>query len=165
MMQVFKEQEGGSIDKLERWRCVMVEVRKGVMDAMNETHAGLLHDLRALLDCVKAGRLDRTLITYRLVTVRDRLAHHFELEEQNGYMETVLEREPEFSRSIYSLQAEHQQLLKCLDELILVAQTGSGTDAELAQSAVGWERRVREHERRENLLLQDAFNLDLAGED
>src|SRR5262249_61195710 len=100
----------------------------------------------------------------RLDVVRASIGEHFRFEEENGYMAAVLEIHPHLERMVQHLCEEHGQLLRSLDELRAEGRAGQLSAAGRARG-LAWARAVRRHERSENVLVQDAFNLDLSAED
>jgi hypothetical protein len=97
--------------------------------------------------------------------LRQQLSNHFRLEEENGYMAWVLEREPHLERTVEHLHDEHRSLADTLDRLIREASTKNTLDESLREQARAWLEQVRQHEARENRLVQDFFNLDIDAED
>jgi hypothetical protein len=132
-------------------------------DALLRAHRALLGDLQALQQATQPRRggqpaelaacLDRT---------RGDLAEHFRFEEENGYLGAVLQLHPHLARVVGRLAEEHGELLRSLDALR--AEAG-GPDGVPREKVIRWIRSVRLHERRENILVQDAFCLDLSAED
>ena len=86
-------------------------------------------------------------------------------EEQNGYMDAMRKREPRLERTIEQLAAEHGQLKQSLDALVREAGAATSLSGTLQNEIREWVERVRQHEIRENDLVQDAFNLDIGAED
>jgi hypothetical protein len=109
----------------------------------------LLGEIEASADA--GGDAPETLVA-RLDTLRDRLAAHFDGEEQSGLFEQIRELAPEQAHECARLCDEHLDLLRQLDGL-------RGADAE-ARAAADWTQGVRDllaqlgdHEARENELL------------
>jgi len=133
--------------------------------ALAEVHQSLLKDLTDLESLVQssargalAGVLDR------LQTLRADLAKHFRFEEENGYMQAVLLRAPQQERQVHRLREEHDELWQGLVALMWQAREPPLED-DFRQGLQTWIGRVRDHERRENLLVEEAFNTDVAAED
>jgi hypothetical protein len=101
----------------------------------------------------------------RLGATHAHITEHFRFEEQNGYMDAVRKREPRLERMIQQLAEEHGQLRRSLDALIGKAAAATSLGDTLREEIREWVERVREHEDRENDLVQDAFNLDIGVED
>ena len=144
----------------------MGRTENSVAEALSQSHVALLADLRGLKQAVRPfseeglGEL-RT----RLGAAHAHIAEHFRFEEQNGYMDAVRKREPRLERTIQQLVEEHGQLRRSLDALIGEATAATSLGDTLREEIREWIERVRQHEIRENDLVQDAFNLDIGGED
>jgi hypothetical protein len=94
-----------------------------------------------------------------------RLEAHFRFEEHNGYMDAVLARAPQLARQVEGLRAEHVAMRQSLAALAGESRTAPAVNDALRQKVREWVGRVRDHETRENLLVEDAFNQDMAAED
>lgn len=140
--------------------------QKSLSEAMCQAHTALLRDLENLQEAVRSQRGEVTPKLYaRLLMVQQHLTEHFRFEEQNGYMEAVRKRAPHLERVIQHLLKEHRQLAESLDALIAKTEEGKGQDTPLLEEIREWIERVRQHESRENLLVEDAYNLDIGAED
>jgi hypothetical protein len=139
----------------------VVQLRATYGDALLRTHRALLKSLHLLCCAVeeKPGSLAACLDATRAT-----LAEHFHFEEQNGYLASVLMHHPHLQRTVERLAQEHEDLLRCLDELRGEAREGSAAAA-LRHKVGRWIQRVRRHERSEDVLVQDAFIIDLHGDD
>ncbi len=126
-------------------------------DALLRAHRALLEDLRDL-ESARAG------LAARLELTRAHLAEHFRFEEENGYLDSVLEEQPNLNHAVQRLHEEHRDLLAALDRLVADVAAEQSPD-EFAARVAEWARKVRRHEQRENILVEDAFNLDLAATD
>lgn len=100
----------------------------------------------------------------RLHTLHERLADHFETEEEGGLFEQILELAPEQAHECEKLCSEHQGLLKRVDEL-------RRADAD-ARTDPGWGASVRSvlaelsrHESRENELLSRVLDGSMEAQD
>jgi hypothetical protein len=143
----------------------MAQLRATFGDALLRAHRVLLRDLRKLHEAAAAPAQRPADLADRLDAVRASIAEHFRFEEENGYMASVLQIHPHLERLTQHLHEEHGQLLRSLDELRAeVRPAASLTDA-VRDKVFAWVRAVSRHERSENNLVQDAFNLDLAAED
>jgi hypothetical protein len=143
----------------------VVQLRATYGDALLETHRALLTSLHSLRIAAQAATEDRlpTLLAC-LDTTRDRLAEHFRFEEHNGYLASVLEHHPHLEQTVGRLAQEHGDLLRGLDELRAEARS-AGTVAALWHKVGQWIQRVCRHERSEDVLVQDAFIVDLNGDE
>jgi hypothetical protein len=144
----------------------VVQLRATYGDALLQTHRALLkslHALRLLAQSTTEERLPVLLAC--LDTTRDRLAEHFRFEEHNGYLASVIEHQPHLERTVDRLAREHGELLRCLDELREEIQRAPVLAGPHRHKVAHWIQRVRQHERHEDVLVQDAFIVDLNADD
>jgi len=100
-----------------------------------------------------------------LESTRARLEDHFHFEEDDGYMQAVLARAPQMGRKVEHLRGEHGELREALASLTREAEAVRAARRRLREGLKEWVGRLRDHEKRENLLVADVFNYDLAAED
>ena len=134
-----------------------------VPTAMSRAEAVLLEHLRILDEASHSE--GRTALTGRLKALATDLAEHFRLEEQGGYMDVVRKRQPRLEHEVQHLEHEHRALGNRLNELIGEAGGANGSNAPFQEKVRSWIEQMRLHECRENLLVEEAFNLDIAAED
>jgi iron-sulfur cluster repair protein YtfE (RIC family) len=124
--------------------------------------------LNTLLDEIEQASADAATaaetLPPRLRTLYERLADHFETEEQGGLFEQILELAPEQAHECEKLCSEHQGLLRRVDVL-------RTADAE-ARADPGWAASVRAmlaelsgHESRENELLSRVLDGSVEAQD
>jgi hypothetical protein len=137
-----------------------------IAEALGRAHAALLEDLRQLEEATRpaAGEAIGALRA-RLDATSAHLLKHFGFEEHNGYMDAVRKREPRLEREARHLADEHPELAQSLEVLGGRAQALASLWDSLREEVRSWIERVRRHEARENDLVQDAFNWDIAAED
>jgi hypothetical protein len=137
-----------------------------ITEALRRAHVALLDDLRKLEEAARpaSGESLKGLFT-RLAATHAHLTRHFRFEEQDGYMDEVRKREPRLERAVEQLAEEHRRLAHALDALTEEAGEAESLGEPLRQKVREWVERVRQHEDRENDLVQDAFNLDIGPED
>lgn len=93
---------------------------------------------------------------------------HMEYEEREGYLSGVMDRLPNLAGTLELLREEHAELL---DELAarLAEARAAATDRTMAATVVPrvrkWLERIRDHEIRENTLVQETFNRDTGAGD
>jgi hypothetical protein len=134
--------------------------------ALLQAHRNLFHELRGLIEAMRCSPLEPSAkLAAQLGSVRADILAHFQFEEQNGYMTSVLEIHPHLARAVQHLQADHKNLLRSLDELTARVRSAPLLNHELQDAVITWVGAVQHHERSENVLVQDAFNLDLSAED
>jgi hypothetical protein len=144
----------------------MERIETSVAEALSRAHAVLLEDLRKLETAVHPETGESVAgLRAQLNATRTHIAEHFRFEEQNGYMNTVRRREPRLEHEIQQLAEEHRRLMQSLEGLIVQANTATGLDNTFQGEVRGWIEHVRQHEARENDLVQNAFNLDISAED
>jgi hypothetical protein len=147
------------------------KTENAVGEALRKAHGALLADLRELEQAVRptslAGQPGKSLaeLRARLGATHAHVTEHFRFEEQDGYMEVVRKREPRLERTIEQLADEHRRLRESLDALIAEAKAAKDLGESLREKILAWIERVRQHEIRENKLVQTTFNLDIIGED
>jgi hypothetical protein len=144
----------------------MTRTATAVAEALGQAHAALTADLRQLEQAVQpAAGASVEEVRDRLAATRTHIAEHFRFEEENGYMDAVRKREPRLERAIQLLAAEHRQLARSLDALIGAVGSAAGLGNPLREEVREWIDDVRQHEIRENDLVQDAFNQEVGAED
>lgn len=135
-------------------------------EALARAHAALLKDLRRLKKSLSLPDPDNLQEAMdRLDVLSRRLEQHFRLEEENGYMDAVLARSPYLERTIAKLKDDHEQLLKTARQISEAASTGRRIDDIFRDQIIAFIEAVRDHEKRENILIEDAFNQDIGNED
>jgi hypothetical protein len=144
----------------------MGRTETAVAEALSQAHVALLGDLRELEEaaCPASGE-GLAGLRARLGAAHAHITEHFRFEEQNGYMHAVRAREPRLERAIHQLAEEHRQLARSLEALIERARDTTSLDDRFRDEVREWVERVRQHEARENDIVQDAFNLDIGAED
>ena len=144
----------------------MKKTRTPVSKTLSHVHAALLEDLQKLEEAVSPRtRKSPTELSAGLRAARAHIARHFRFEEQNGYMDAVRKRQPRLERAIQQLADEHGQLKQSLDALLGEAKSAISLDDAFRERIRQWIERVRQHEMRENDLVQDAFDLDIGVKD
>jgi hypothetical protein len=134
-----------------------------IASALSRAHSALLDNL-AKLEAAAAPGVGEAELHSRLEATRKLVSEHFRLEEQNGYMNTIRNRDPRFDRIIDQLADEHRELTEGLHRLIEKAATREADPLYRAE-VHDWLNRLRRHEECENDLVQKAFNLDIGPED
>src|SRR5262249_28293182 len=121
--------------------------------SLAEAHRALLADLRDLERCAQpSSPVEPTEVSARLGRLRDHLEDHFRFEEEDGYMQAVLERAPQLGRTVNQLCGEHDELRRSLAALADEARGMRALDEDFRRKVRQWIERVRSHEARENLL-------------
>jgi hypothetical protein len=114
-----------------------------------------------------AGRVESKRVVDRLAQLRDQLAMHFALEEAYGYFEDAIEVAPQHSVRAIQLRDEHRQLFLQLcgvvdeAEQLLYHEHPGGRRYDIATGFVQFHMQFRDHEARENALIQRMLNEEL----
>lgn len=95
------------------------------------------------------------------------LKAHFEAEERRGgFFEAVVGAAPRHASRVEELRAEHAELLEQLAAVRGAIQAPyKEASAEVLERVAAWVKRMRDHEKREGSLIQDAFNRDVGAGD
>ncbi len=101
--------------------------------------------------------------------LRAHLTKHMALEERDGYMAAVVERQPAFSKEIERLAHEHEEIVRLMREIHDSLEQLRPDDQLLIrdcclriQNLLGY---VEHHERDENLMVLSAYTHDIGTED
>jgi hypothetical protein len=144
----------------------MMETQTSYAGVLIEAQTAFEQSQRQLEEALRSPwGWDATELADCLATVRDDLVDHFRFEEESGYMDPVLMREPRLDRPVQNLLADHRRLRRALDALIDEAKSCRTLSASFRAKMRAWVEAVRAHEIRENALLEEAFNLDIGAED
>jgi hypothetical protein len=144
----------------------MNTAKKSPAPGLAEAHRALLKDLADLERISEAAvPTEPAKVCARLKALSTHLGKHFRFEEESGYMQAVLARAPHLERRVLRLRLEHDELWSTLATLITqVGQLPPGGD-DFRQALRAWVEHVRDHETRENVLVEDAFNTEVAASD
>jgi hypothetical protein len=137
-----------------------------VTEALNRAHLALRKDLGKLEEAVRPALGEAAAaLRARLAATRKHVVEHFRFEEEKGYLDAVLQREPRLERAVRQLVEDHRRLAQAMDALVEEARDAPRLDEAFRARVRAWMEELRKHEDRENDLVQDAFNTDLGGED
>ena len=129
---------------------------------LDPCHESLLEDLKNLQETFDSvATLTSLAAGVRLAVMRSRLADHFGFDEQTVWMELLRKREPRFDHVATCLLREHCELTQSLDILIGEAEATQSVDEAFREQVRHWIARVRDHEFREDQLLEESANEDL----
>jgi hemerythrin-like domain-containing protein len=144
----------------------MIKLKLSPAAALAEAHRALLGDLAGVEDLARPGtEVEPAEVRRRLETLRGHLGKHFRFEEESGYMQAVLARAPHQERRVRRLREEHNEMWTALADLVRQATTLPALTDEFRQELRAWVERARDHEERENLLVEDTFNTEVAAGD
>ncbi len=119
-----------------------------------------LQQIRAMCQALDSGheQLPDPLQPARLITrLRVELSEHFALEEEQGYFGTVVEEAPALRSAIETLCAEHQVMLRALEELLALVPDRAAW-GRLPGPVRELVRQLELHERAEAALLHELFH-------
>lgn len=100
-------------------------------------------------------------VTALIVSLRDRLARHFEQEENGGYLEEAIVRVPQIAPQAALLQRQHGEFLAAANAMLDHARSEDAAPSVWSSLKVDYLRfakRLRAHEAAEDALLMRAFN-------
>lgn len=140
----------------------MKQAKTDLAETLAQAHAVLMKNMDELENLARASGKPAGDLQSSLARMRQHLEDHFRFEEQNGYMDAVLQHDPHQARAIAQLQADHRQLRHDLQDLIQKAGSGAG---DLCEKVAGWIHALRAHKTRETRLVQEVFNVDTGVED
>lgn len=128
-----------------------------------DLHAAIerIHHELAVTREVDASIERITEVTTLIVDLRDRLARHFQQEENGGYLEEAIVRVPQIAAQATTLQRQHGEFLATANTMLDHARSTEA--APLVWSALKTDydlfaKRLNAHEAAENALLSRAFN-------
>lgn len=111
-------------------------------------------------------------VTRNLVSLLNSLtAHlemHFEMEEEHGYFEELIQRAPRLSDHVNTLLKQHSELLSESCKLVEIARKAFADDVESLELLERFKRfrlKLLGHEKAEIDLLQEAYTRDLGSKD
>jgi len=102
-------------------------------------------------------------LTAHITALRDRLARHFEQEENGGYLEEAIVRMPQIAPQAAMLQKQHGEFLTAANDMLAHARSSDAAPhvwAALKADYLLFAKRLNAHEAAENALLSRAFNED-----
>ena len=136
------------------------------VESLRKAHVALLGDLQRLEAMVEpVSKEPLQAVRAHLDATSAHIREHFRFEEQNGYMAVAREREPRLERAIEQLAGEHREIAQSLAALIGEAKDAKNVSDHFREGIRDWIKGVRQHEHRENDLIQDVFVCDIAAED
>lgn len=128
--------------------------------------------LRTILDWKQQDYdLSRKLASLRFAaqSYERHLERLMSLEEHDGYMDAILEVQPQLTRQIEALRKQHGEFRRALGRLVYRLEHVSPTDrekfAEISTELADLLNKVDEHSACETDLLQEAFLRDEGGQD
>ncbi len=123
----------------------------------------LLDDLKEML-AEDVSEDDRRWSLSIMEKVVEYLQEQFDIEERDGYLHEVLDQFPNWHPQVKHLQQEHRHLHRQFVEIrdrLESTPVDSAMSQEMRRQLGDWIDSFRQHQERENRLLQDAFTIDL----
>ena len=106
---------------------------------------------------------------WRLRDFRNQLLKHFELEEHGGFVEDMLRIKPENHARLKALEAQHQELIDSLDEIIAALKALGCRDCnrfpEIRSQIEHLLKQLETHEAAERDLIQSTYLQDFGAAD
>lgn len=127
--------------------------------------------LKALLDQIEQMLQERKALVGEVCTLLgqlgDRLERHAVLEEEEGYFEEALQRAPQLIAAANELMAQHPKLCSLARDLVpdAGAETPDAWWEETGERFGRFKQELLKHERKEDGLLQEAYNRDIGSQD
>lgn len=131
-----------------------------------EMHDVLRNVEKAWRICEAGGwkETDRCRLCEAMTALREHLEHHFAQEEAGGYLEEALLAAPRLAAMADKLLAQHPLLLKnCCEtvEKLRHAPSDAAVRQRVREEYHDLRRKLLEHERGENAVMQEAFHVDI----
>ena len=144
----------------------MKTTNSSLAESLSAAHQSLFRDLTNLDNLIRPGSNVGLLeLPNRLGRTYTHLCEHFRLEEKNGCTDNLAEDQPRFHALVAQLGEEHRELRQALDLIRADAVVASSVDNALLPNVRAWIVRVRQHEARENELVQNAADFDVGTPD
>jgi|GEM_PF-719663 len=143
----------------------------GALEEISALEYILLGDLLDLLEEADGDAGAWKWISEILDTLLKMMPREFELQDAGGYMEEVLEEQPNWQGQVRNLYQERCDLLKKLNELRIRMQDSLSLHqmrqiaGELRHELRDWITSYIAHQRHERRIIQDAFNNDIGAAD
>jgi hypothetical protein len=129
-------------------------------------------DLFNLMQSVRAGLAatacpgspDCACLLDSLRRLRGHLHDHFAQEEAGGFLEESVARVPRLSAAMRAVVGQHPALLAEIDAVIAGLDDGNPSAAAWANATAAFDRfaeHMKEHEQRENAVVQEGYNENL----
>jgi iron-sulfur cluster repair protein YtfE (RIC family) len=129
----------------------------------------IVHEITSFVQIGAYLKSDTSVLVKHIKELRDQLATHFALEETYGYFACPLNVPPELSQRVERVRAEHDEIRIELTDILNQALQLNPVSAAGGRQTIVLNRlrhlleRLDAHERRENELIQRAFNDDVGG--
>lgn len=144
---------------------------EGALEEISALEYILLGDLLDLLDEADSDAAAWKWISKVLDTLLTAMPREFELQDQGGYLEEVLEEQPNWQGQVRNLYQERCDLLIKLNDLRTRMRDSQPLQkmqkiaSELRDELRDWITTYIAHQRHERRIIQDAFNSDFGAGD
>lgn len=130
-----------------------------------EAHDSLMESMKQLQEQILECRHSMEVLRGQVAVIRTAVLEHFRLEEEDGYMKQVLELRPFLERSAEKLRHEHRDLAAELDAILKELYQPKSDVRACCVRLENWIGRIHLHEKQENMMVEDAFGLDIGTKD
>lgn len=144
---------------------------EGALEEISALEYILLGDLLDLLDEADSDAAAWKWISKVLDTLLTAMPREFELQDEGGYLEEVLEEQPNWQGQVRNLYQERCDLLIKLNDLRTRMRDSQPLQkmqkiaSELRDELRDWITTYIAHQRHERRIIQDAFNSDFGAGD
>jgi len=151
----------------------MVSERHAIADRIDREHKDIRRSIGQLELNILQRFSEKTFPDWRLTMILDmrdfqsQLLKHFDVEEEGGFLQSVLSALPHAEYQVHALRDEHQEMImrlnRILDKLRSMQAPSAEIQQELHQDLHGLLRELIQHEEQEHILLQETFYRDIGG--
>ncbi|MFQ5605310.1 MAG: hemerythrin domain-containing protein [bacterium] len=151
----------------------MAQIKSKIAQQVEKDHDLLRQDIGDLKITFWEEVLPEDFSNWRLECIwqlrdfKNRLLKHFDLEEEGGFMQDVLNVAPQAERQVQQLKAEHEQISAQLDEVLAELKEMPEKDAKsldtIRTKLNDIMNTIRKHENEEHKLLQKAYYREYGG--
>lgn len=145
----------------------MTYKKTSIAEQVEQDHACLKRDMGEIHEDILREVADEDFsdwkleFMWRLRDFRNRLCKHFDLEEEGGFMNEIIDEAPERLNRVKELEAEHDQILSDLDAILAVLKIMEIRDAakieDVRRRVIQLLSTLRTHESAENELIQRVY--------
>jgi iron-sulfur cluster repair protein YtfE (RIC family) len=139
-----------------------------VNQAIRQEHEQLRALLGEIGQVLTTRHVPIDAVVRKLSLLRDQLELHFRHEESEGFFEQIADQAPRLAGRIAKLCVEHLAMLREIDVLLEQAMQGDSSEGWWRFTGAAFHdlsKRLMEHEREENELLQRTYTDDIGSKD
>ena len=137
------------------------------LDKVKQDHADLGRLVTKLRGALDEGK-DTSALAKLLAEMRDELVEHFRLEEDGGYLDDAVAYAPRLTGQAKYLLEQHKELLQLISGLCDAVPLDGPSNINWEQVQAKGDHFVKtllDHERGENMLVQEAYEQDIGSQD